>query len=348
MKETSRSRAVKVGIFSFLGLAILAAGVLVLGGQKKSFISSVQVKTVFSDVGGLAKGNNVWYSGVKVGLIKGINFIDHNHIEVLLNIDKNSRPFIHKDVKARVSSDGLVGNKIIALSGGTETAPIIEDGDVISAATSISTDEMLNTLQVNNKNLVEITGNLARISQQLIAGQGSLGRLLTDTGVYVNLNNSLVTLSHAAVNAQRLTSNLAGYSARLQTKGVLANDLVTDTMVFSRLRNTATNMDSITRQANVAVANFKDASNSINTKLNSSESPMGVLLNDDSAAHDLLLTLRNLANSTGKLDTNMEAVRHNFLLRGYFRRLEKKQRKEQEAKEKAAREATEASQRSVQ
>ncbi|KAA2238918.1 MCE family protein [Chitinophaga agrisoli] len=348
MKETSRSRAVKVGIFTFLGLVIFAAGILVLGGQRKSFITSVQVKTVFSDVGGLAKGNNVWYSGVKVGLIKRITFIDHNHIEVVLNIDKNSRPFIHKDVKARVSSDGLVGNKIIALSGGTEAAPVIEDGDVIGVASSISTDEILDTLQVNNKNLVEITGNLARISRQLIAGQGSLGRLLTDTGVYMNLNNSLATLNHAAVNAQRLTNNLASYSARLQTKGVLANDLVTDTVVFGRLRNTANNMDSVTARANDVVADLKAASSSISTKLNSSESPAGVLLNDDSAAHDLLLTLRNLASSTGKLDTNMEAVRHNFLFRGYFRRLEKKQRKEQEAKEKAEREAAEAAQRSAQ
>ncbi|SEL60063.1 phospholipid/cholesterol/gamma-HCH transport system substrate-binding protein [Chitinophaga rupis] len=339
MKETSRSRAVKVGIFSFLGLLIFALAVLVLGGQRKSFMSSVEVKAIFHDVGGLAKGNNVWYSGVKVGMIKKISFIQHDQIEVLMNIDKNSRQFIHKDVKAKVSTDGLVGNKIIALSGGSGRTPVIEDGDVIGVASSISTDEILDTLQVNNKNLVQITGSLAKLAQQLSEGHGTLGKLLNDSTVYDNLNTTMAKLGTSANNAQRLTSNLAGYTAKLQNPGTLANDLVTDTVIFQRLRNTATGLDTISRRANDVVSNLQSASNSISTKLNSSESPAGVLLNDDSAAHDLQLTLKNLANSTGKLDTNMEAVRHNFLLRGYFRRQEKQKKKEQKELEKKAEQA---------
>ncbi len=55
-----------------------------------------------------------------------------------MNIEKASREFIHKDVKAKLSSDGLVGNKIIALTGGTTTVPAIEDGDVITVEVAIN------------------------------------------------------------------------------------------------------------------------------------------------------------------------------------------------------------------
>lgn len=330
MKETSTKRSVIVGIFIFVGLLIFAIAVLVLGGQKKAFMKSIQVKAFFHDVGGLSKGNNVWYSGVKVGTIKKITFISHDKVEVLMNIEKNSRQFIHKDVKAKVSSDGLVGNKIIALTGGTEQVPPIEDGDSIAVATSISTDEIMSTLQVNNKSLVEITGNLKTITKGIVDGKGTLGKLFTDSSVYYDLQGTMATLRKTAANTQLLTSGLADYANRLRTKGALSNDLISDTIVFSKLRSSVTQMEQIASQANKIVQNLQQASAGINEDLRSSKTPAGVILHDESTARSLQQTIRNLESSTGKLDNNMEALKHNFLFRGYFRKQEKKARKERE------------------
>ncbi|GAA0558204.1 MlaD family protein [Chitinophaga japonensis] len=330
MESTTTRRSVTVGIFIFLGLIIFAVAVLVLGGQKKAFMQAVEVKTIFRDVGGLSKGNNVWYAGVKVGTIKSIRFLDHRKIEVEMHIDKSYRRFIHKDVRARVSSDGLVGNKIISLGGGTDQAAPIEDGDVLAAEISISSDEIMNTLQVNNKNLVDITANLKDITANIREGQGTLGKLLTDTAVYDQLAGTLANLQRSAANAQRLTNSLAGYTARLRTEGTLANELVTDTLVFSKLRSTATGLEEAMERANEAVGSLQEASAGINRQLNSSQSAAGVILHDTATARNLKATIQNLESSTYKLDQNMEALKHNFLFRGYFRRLEKQQRKEQE------------------
>lgn len=334
MQTKSKKRSVVVGIFIFVGLLILALAVLVLGGQKKSFMSSVQVKTIFQDVGGLSKGNNVWYAGVKVGTIKKITFLDLSQIEVVINIDKTYREFIHKDVKAKVSSDGLVGNKIIALTGGSSHAPVIQDGDVIAAETSISSDEIMNTLQVNNKNLVAITGNLKELTSTIAAGQGTLGKLIKDTAVYDHLTHTLANLQQTASNAQRLTTSLASYTAKLQTKGVLANDLVSDTLVFSRLRSTANSMEQAAQSANETVKSLQDASAGINQQLQSDSSAAGVILHDEETARNLKQTIQNLESSTGRLNENMEALKHNFLFRGYFRRQEKAAKKEAEKKQK--------------
>lgn len=327
MKGSSTKRSVIVGIFIFVGLLIFAAAILVLGGQRKSFIQSVQVKALFNDVGGLGKGDNIWFSGVKVGTISKISFVGHSRIEVLMDIEKSSRQFIHKDVLAKVSTDGLVGNKIIALSGGTEQAPPIEDGDVLAVANTISSDELMNTLQVNNKNLVEITGNLKTISKSIVDGQGTLGRLINDSSVFLKLDETMASLSQTMANTRLLTEGLADYAQKLQTKGSLANDLISDTVVFGKLRSTSVQLEAASQDANEMMRNFKAISADVNKKLGSSESAAGVILNDPQAAEDLKATLSNLESTTEKLDVNMEALRSNFLFRRYFRKQEKEQKK---------------------
>ncbi|GEP97217.1 MlaD family protein [Chitinophaga cymbidii] len=327
MKGTSTKRGVVVGIFIFVGLIIFATAILVLGGQRKSFIQSVQVKALFHDVGGLAKGDNIWFSGVKVGTIRKISFVDHNRIEVLMDIEKSSRQFIRKDVVAKVSTDGLVGNKIIALTGGSSQAQPIENGDQLAVATTISSDELMNTLQVNNKNLVEITGNLKNISRNIMNGQGTLGRLINDSSVFIELDQTMVTLRKTMANTQLLTEGLADYAKKLQTKGSLSNDLISDTIVFSKLRSTTVELEAASQKANDMVGNLKEITTSVNEKLGGSESAAGVLLNDPEAAEDLKATLSNLESTTQKLDVNMEALRSNFLFRRYFRNQEKAEKK---------------------
>src|SRR5690606_23938441 len=100
--------------------------------------------------------------------------------EVILSIEEEARKYIHKDATASISSDGLIGNKIIVLTGGSLRFPFIEDGDTVRVNTALSTDEIMQTLQVNNKNLVEITTNFKTLSANLLAGKGTAGALLSD------------------------------------------------------------------------------------------------------------------------------------------------------------------------
>ncbi|WP_341835981.1 MlaD family protein [Chitinophaga pollutisoli] len=336
MDDKSTKRGVVVGIFVFIGLLIFVAGILILGGQKKTFMSSLGVVAVFHDIGGLNKGDNVWYSGVKVGTIKSISFMGHDRILVKMQIDKRSREFIHKDVIAKVSSDGLVGNKIIALAGGTAGVPAVEDGDTIAVATAISSDELLETLQVNNKSLVEITGNLKTITKKIADGEGSLGRLISSDTVYNDLKGTIASLQTTAQNTRRLTENLTDYTSKLQRKGTLAGDLVSDTVVFARLRSSMGRIESASKGIDSVMHNLQSASASVNDNLQSDKTPAGLLLNDEKTAESLKTTIRNLQSSTYKLDENMEALQHNFLLRGFFRRRDKAERKEQQRLEKEA------------
>lgn len=85
---------------------------------------------------------------------------------------------------------------------------------------------------------------------------------------------------------------------------------------------------------NAAIASEEVAE--ILAKVNDGKGSLGKLINDDSMAKDLDATMTNLKTSTKKLDENMEAAKHNFLLRGYFKKKEKaKERQRKEAEKQA-------------
>jgi phospholipid/cholesterol/gamma-HCH transport system substrate-binding protein len=324
MKATNRNRAVTVGIFIFLGLVIFIAGILILGGQQRTFEKKIKLKAIFDNVGGLQKGNNVWFSGVKIGTVDDIKFYGNSQIEVIMKVEKDVQKYIRRNAKARISSEGFIGNKIVDIYGGTPNRPIVENGDVLGVEEALSTDEIMATLQQNNLNLLEITKDFKEIADKLSAGQGSVGKLLTDETLANSLEATATTLRQASANAQRLTENIAGYSAKLQTKGSFANDLVSDTIIFSRLQATSSQLDQVSRTATDVVNNLKAAS----SNLNSSNTPLGALLTDQETANNLKRTLQNLQAGTEKLDENMEALQHNFLLRGFFRKKAKQEAKQ--------------------
>lgn len=314
-------RAITVGIFIFIALVIFIAGVLALGGKNKAFADTITVKAIFNDVNGLQAGNNVWLSGVKVGTIKKISFISNAQVEVAINIEEKYQQYIHKDSKAKIGSDGLIGNKIIVVYGGTPQAPTAQEGDVLGVEKALSMDDMMNTLQENNKNILAITTDFKEVSKGIAAGQGTLGKLLKDEGVVNQVESMLVSLQSTSAKADAMVADLANYTSKLQSKGSLTNNLITDTVIFSRLRSTMAQVEQASLTANTLIEDLRKTSQ----RLNATDGAVGVLLNDAEAAAQLKETMRNLQSSTQKLDENMEALQHNFLLRGFFRRKAKEE-----------------------
>lgn len=334
MKSTKNTRAVIVGIFILLGIAIFVITILTLGGQHKTFEKAITVRAIFDDINGLQKGNNVWFSGVKIGTVKKISFYGNSQVEVDMSLEESAKQYIRKNAKARISSDGLIGNKIIVIYSGASKSPSVESGDMLGVEKAANPDEMLATLQSNNKNLLEITNDFKVVSRGIAEGKGTAGRLLTDDRLVNELQSTMSMLRKASSNAQKISSSVADYASKLQRKGTLANDLVTDTVVFARLKATASQLQEISSTANGVVNNLNNTTNGLNTSLNNRNTPVGMLLHDEGAAADIRVTLRNLQSGTQKLDEDLEALQHNFLLKGFFKK--KAKAEAQEAKTKPA------------
>jgi phospholipid/cholesterol/gamma-HCH transport system substrate-binding protein len=319
MSEINNKKRVAVGVFLFIGLAILVVGIFTIGGQRKAFVKTFAIKAIFDDVEGLQSGNNVWLSGMKIGSVKRVAFYRNSQVEITLNIEKEAQAHIRKDARARISTDGLVGNKIVVITGGTPDSPPIAENDILQSEHIAGMQDMMTTLQANNTNLLEITGNLKTISRKLTTPQGTLGALINDPSIADHLKASIGNLQAASATSEKMVSNLEDFTAGLHKPGTLANSLITDTMVFRRLQGTVTRLNEAAATASDFAISLKMAGNALNDK----NTPVGLLLHDEDVSADLQRTIKNLRVSSQELSEDLEAVQHSFLLKGFFKKKNK-------------------------
>lgn len=309
-------KKITVGIFIAIGILIFLVAIFTLGGQKKTFVKSFNLSVVFNDIQGLKKGNNVWFSGVKIGTIKKIDFYGTSQVKVLLSIEEDVHKYIHKDAGASIGADGLIGNKIVVLTGGTPKFPFVEDGDMLKVNTSLSTDDIMKTLQVNNKNLVDVTSDFKVLSRNLIDGKGAAGALLSDEQLAQNFKSMVANLNKTAAITSQAAVQLGTFSKTVNTKNGLMDKLLTDTAVFARLERSVGSLQQTTQSASAMAANLEAAS----AKLKTSDNAAGLLLNDEATAKQVRSIMLNLDKSSKKLDEDLEALQSNFLLRGFFKK----------------------------
>lgn len=314
MSEKSVKRTVGVGAFIFIGLLFLVGGVLAVGNLRSTFTKKMTISTVFEDVSGLQEGNNIWFSGVKVGTVKEIRFTGRSQVRVIMNLNVEARQYIRKDALVKISSDGLIGNRILVIYGGSASAAPVDEGDQLRNEKELMTEDLLETLQQSNRNVLELTEGLKN-------GEGTIGQLLKNDSVYRDIAYTTQSLRAASANAQYFFASLSEYSNKLNSKGSLANDLATDTVIYRSVVASVRQLESIADTAGVLVDKLKRASSN-------PKSPLGVMIYDEQAGAKVKSTIGNLESSSEKLDQNLEALKHSFLLRKYFKKEEKKKAEE--------------------
>jgi len=327
MEKQETKRAITVGVFIFLALLILVVGIFTLGGQQKTFVKSIHLSAVFNDVAGLKKGNNIWFSGVKVGTISSIHFTGASQVDVNMDVDKSVQSYIHRNAGVKLSSDGLIGNKIIVIEPGSPNAPMVEDGDVLQVENSLSTDDIMKTLQKNNENLLAITTDFKKLSRQIVEGKGLVGSLMADSTLAIRFKNIVGNLQSTTNSTARMAGQLNTFSDKMNTKGGLADKLLTDTATFRQLQIAIMQLRHATANASTLTENLNRASD----KLNTTDNVLGVLLNDPKQAEQMKGTLNYLNQSSIKLNDDLEAVQHNFLLKGFFKKKAKAEAQAQPA-----------------
>ncbi|SIT13712.1 MlaD family protein [Belliella pelovolcani] len=317
--RNDNKKTVLVGVFVLIGIIILVAGIMTLGGQQKKFVKSISLKAVFDDVAGLQTGNNVWFSGVKIGTVKKINFYGDSQVEIEMNVESKSKEYIRKDSKATISSDGLIGNKIIVIYGGTSQAPVVENGDRLISEMPLDTDKMMETLQENNKNLVSITNDLKVLTGKIADGEGIIGAVLTDSTLAMNFRNILLNLERTAIRSNQMANDLSKLSASLNQEGNLVHDLLTDKEIYGNLQKSIIDLQSTADNAKQMTDNL----NNVTNKLNGTDNAIGTLLNDPAFNETLKSTFINLDSSTMNLNRGLEALEYTWPFRRGFKRMNK-------------------------
>ncbi|HLI93622.1 MAG TPA: MlaD family protein, partial [Puia sp.] len=264
-------------------------------------------------------GANVWFEGMKVGTVKRLSFDGRRHVRVEMDVDRSAGQYIPMNANASVGLDGLIGNRIVVLRGRGENAPPIADGAVLPGGRQEGSD-MLGTLGESSRNLVKITEDLREVARKIDTGGGTVGRLINDGSLAAGMQRLVNRMNQAAVDLQQSSADIRTFSAGLNNKSGLTARLVNDTTLFSSLLATAATINEAAGRASAAM----DTAYRALGALNDTSRPVGMLLGDRETAADLRATIANLRKSSVELSEDLEALQHNFLLRGFFRKKQKK------------------------
>ncbi|GAB4157573.1 MAG: hypothetical protein Tsb0033_09580 [Winogradskyella sp.] len=322
--KKSTSQKTRLGIFVVMSTILFVVAVYMIGQGKDMFKKTFTISAYFQNVNGLQNGNNVRYSGIDIGTVKAINMVNDSTIKVDMNIDEKIIIHIKKDAIATIGSDGLVGNMIVNIVPGKGTATIIENGDTIESFSKIGADDILSTLSVGSENAALLTVDLLKITTEMLEGEGTIGLLLNDTIMAQDLKQSVYNLKTASRGATKAITELTDLISSIKTNddsvlGMVLNDSISG----NQLKSIVNNLETSSNEINSILNNI----NTVVNDLNSSDGAYHYMVKDTTLVNDLKSTIKNINEGTEKFNENMEALKHNFLTRGYFRKLERQEKK---------------------
>lgn len=307
MKTHSQNFKVRLGLFVIGGVALFVLAIFIIGKQQNLFNPVFKVTATFYNVSGLQVGNNIRFSGINVGTVNNISIINDSTVRVDMIVRREIQQFIKADSEVAIGSEGLIGDRLLIITQGSSNAPMVADGQELTSKEPVETDAIIASLEVTSGHVEVITKQLAEIMIGINKGEGTLGLLLQDS---VTANNIDQTIANFKKSSEGLDQTI-----ELTKDNVYA--------FMESLKVTASKTEIASQQLG-----------EIMTKVNSGEGTLGMLIQDTVIAESLNQTITNLESSSKGLDENMEALKHSFLFRRYFRKKAEKEALEESQDEK--------------
>jgi len=355
---------IRLGLFIIGGFILFLVSIFIIGKQKNLFNPVFEITSTFKNVSGLQVGNIVRFSGINVGTVNNIIIINDTSVRVDMVIKKDVSQFIKTDCKVTLGSDGIIGDKLIIIIQGSPDSPLLKDGQSLSSIDPVETNVIMTRLDVTTKNVENVSNQLSQISFDINQGHGTISRLIKDSILAENLNQTISNLNRfskgltgsgevmtsfkvTARNAETISYQLAAIMNKINKGDGTLGRLIQDSKMADNLNQTILNLkksskglagtDTIMEKLNVTAGNVANISKQLNEmmyKINNGNGTLGRLIQDTTLAGNLDETLINLKNSSKGLDENMNALKHTFLLRGYFNRKAREEAAEKKALEK--------------
>jgi phospholipid/cholesterol/gamma-HCH transport system substrate-binding protein len=296
------TRQARLGLIVIAGFAAFLLGLFVLANRTFLLSSTYRVHAEFTDVGGLQPGASVQYQGIGVGRVDYVQLPPSPGapIRVGMAIRENARHLVRQDSRAVIQTEGLVGNMMVVLTGGSQTQPIVAEGGTITGVDPFSFATVTDRLFESVSRFDSVTVSLTGMFGDIRAGEGTLGRFLYDPTLY---NEAVLTAQETRLAMAGLTSRadaLVGIAADASAGiGSIIQKVDTGDGTLARILNE----DEIYVALLDASETFRAAAADIGTITDRAEN----------AANWGTLAMFRLAE-------NMEALKDNWFFRGYYER----------------------------
>jgi phospholipid/cholesterol/gamma-HCH transport system substrate-binding protein len=226
------SRAARLGAFIILSLAILAAGIFIIGDRQYLFSSTYRLRAQFSTVVGMDEGAEVRVGGVHSGNVRRIELPKNpsDKITVLMDLKHSTHDIVKQDSVAAIQTEGLLGNEYVSISFGSAQSADVHDGDMIASQPPLvisdliaKTDAILDSSKAAIDNTTEATASLKSISAKIDRGQGTIGALVNDKKMYTELDQTTIgmrdTMSHVQTGVADFQENMEALKQNFLLRG---------------------------------------------------------------------------------------------------------------------------------
>ncbi len=293
--------SVRLGIFILLGITLLVVGIFLIGQKNALFSSTFKVKSYFKDIQGLRTGTTVRLSGIDVGSVSNVEIVNDTtgRVQVTMDLQTDIQRFIRTDTKASIESEGLVGNKVIVLKIGSSGAEQVKNDGVIQSEEPLGFSAIIAQTEGVMEYTKKMTKDLSEIVAKVNSGEGSLGKLIGDDQLY---NNATDLTSQASKSLKGITGELSKVTGLFDTLGHGVETTI------NNINKVVTNVDSIVsgiNQGKGVIGGFVSKNGKYDSTVTST------LLNIQNTSEEAKIGATRLAE-------NMEALKHNWLFKGYF------------------------------
>lgn len=311
MKD-SRKNNIRLGIFIIIGLALFVLLVYYIGSRKNAFTSTTTVHSTFNNVNGLKVGSNVRFAGINVGTVKGIQIISDSTVRVTLTIESSASQFVKKNSPVAISTEGLIGSKIVNILPGDEYSPSIEEGDQLPSVEPVTMDEVMDIVKRTGMNAQEITRDLSCVTSMIQRGEGLIGSLLADTTLDEDIRQIVAKSEVASNNLMSFSGNLKKISGQIeQGEGTLGR-LVQDEQIANKLDHILDSLMTASSEAANMARTLSDFAN----KINSGDGPLNAIATDSSMSEDIGRLIQNINSAAKEINTTAEKLNNSWLLNG--------------------------------
>lgn len=185
----------RVGLLVIASFALLALAIFYVSGQSGIFTKKYKVTALFASANGLRNGAEVWLEGVTIGNVDDVRISKQpdpqKAVEVDIKLDENYRNIIRTDSMVTIATIGLLGDKYVNITRGTEGGQVVPDGGTLQGSEAGDIAKIVTGTSDFVANLDELSTEVKKVADRIDRGEGTLGKFITDTSIYDNANSTM-------------------------------------------------------------------------------------------------------------------------------------------------------------
>jgi len=289
----------KVGLFVFIGLALLAVLLIQFSKGTSLFHGTYNLRMHASNVGGLKERASVLLAGVQVGSVSDIQLADDTKsVTILLKIYKNFK--IYGDARFVIEQSGFLGDQYVAI------IPTANQGPVLTNNAPVNCEPPFN-LQEVARSAAGFVQRIDDTAEKLDASVTDLRRTVLNVDTLTNFS---VTMNNMRTVSEQAIDTMGDINAVIATNGSQINIAVSNVLFFSQqLTRMAESADNLlatnTPEINAAVKNIKSSTDTLNKLMDDLQSGRGLagtVLQNQQLATNVQAIANNLSIATSNLN----------------------------------------------